>query len=131
MSNGATYFDTSALVKLVLPQEAGAEFAAFVHASNSHRVTSIFTFPEARSAVSRRFRNRELTQTEWRNALARLDTIWPSFVKASVTDQLVLVAADLILRFPLTGADALQVATALALADESEITFVTWDRQQG
>ena len=130
VTDSLAYFDASALVKLILPQEAGADLAQSIFDSAAVLVTSMLSYVEIRSALARRFRNRELDEDELATALGRVDRIWSSFETVSVGDASILVAADLLPRFALSGADAVQIAGALEFRASSSLTFVTWDRRQ-
>ena len=130
MTEGLTYFDSSALVKLVLLEEVGAGLAASIFNGDANLVTSLLSYLETRSALARRFRNHQLNDSELRTSLSRFDLIWPSFGVVSVDDANVMLAAELVSQFPLSGADAVQLATALSTEAETKVTFVTWDRRQ-
>ena len=122
------YFDTSAFVKLILPQEAGVAVAQSIFASDALLVTSMLTYVETHSALARRLRNHELSEAEWTTASDRVDFVWRSFGVESVTDRTILSATDLLVRYSLSGADAIHLATALDLGES--VTVVTWDQRQ-
>ncbi len=128
MTDRRAYFDTSAFVKLILPQESGAGVAQSIFGSDAILATSMLTYVETHSALARRFRHQELDEAEWVTALDRVDLIWRSFEVESVADRHVQAATDLLVRFSLSGADAVHLATALDL--EESLTFVTWDQRQ-
>lgn len=59
-----------------------------------------------------------------------LREVWDEFVVFPVEDSQFIHAAELVLRYSLSGVDAVHLAIALDLAPGSELTFVTWDRRQ-
>ena len=128
MTDHRAYFDTSAFVKLILPQEAGALVAQSIVGSDAILVTSMLTYVETHSALARRFRNHELDEIERVIALDRVDLVWRSFDVETVADRHILAATDLLARRSLSGADAIHLATALDLGES--LTFVSWDRRQ-
>jgi predicted nucleic acid-binding protein len=65
MTHGAIYFDSSALVKLVVPGEHGANVAAAMYEHEAARFTCSLSFPETHSALVRRHRNAELSQIQF------------------------------------------------------------------
>lgn len=130
MTPTGSYFDTSALVKLVLPHEEGSDLALSIYSRDDSVITSMLSYVEARSALARRFRNRQIGERELREALTRLHIIWRSFEAVSVADAYILVAADLLSQFPLSGSDAVQFASALETGPVESLTFVTWDKRQ-
>ncbi len=128
MTDHRAYFDTSGFVKLILPQESGASVAQSIFGSDVILATSMLTYVETHSALARRFRHQELDEAEWVTALDRVDLIWRSFEVESVADRHIQAATDLLVRFSLSGADAIHLATAVDLGEP--LTFITWDRRQ-
>ena len=129
MTQGAIYFDSSALVKLVVPEEDGADVAAAMLERDAARFTCMLSYPETRSALQRRHRNAELSQVQISAAQSDFTEIVARFNLIDVAREDFLRAADLVTRFSLSGADAVHLATALAMQVDSELTFLTWDRQ--
>ncbi len=130
MTQSGSYFDTSALVKLVLRDEDGADLALSIYTGDDLVITSMLSYVEAHSALARRFRNHEIDEQELSEALARLRFVWSRFETVSVDDAYILAGAELLSQFPLSGADAVQVASALGIDSVDSLTFVTWDRRQ-
>ena len=128
MTSDASYWDPSALVK-TLVRENGSDLAEAVYSDAGRaRFTSDLTYVEVVSAVARRLRNRELEQDQAAATIALLDRRWPSLSRLSVSRSVIRSGATLSLRYPLSGADAIHLATALDLGES--LTFVTWDRRQ-
>ena len=63
-------------------------------------------------------------------ALNLFNEIWPEFQLIDFTDTIAEHTGNLALTHPLSGADAVQVASALAASDDVQMTFATWDRRQ-
>ena len=125
------YFDSSALVKVLVPFEEGAEFASeLFYSGGHHQYTSRLSRPETLSALSRRFRNREITASEMSEALKHFDEAWLKLNVIPVLDAYLDRAAELVIVHSLSGADAVHVAAALDMLQHGEVTFVTWDRRQ-
>jgi uncharacterized protein len=121
------YFDTSALIKLVVT-EAGAAQARLLWQQASEIVLSRLAWAEALSALAAARRGRRLTDA---SHAAAVDVIRGCFARSaviSVADQLVDHAAKLAATYHLRAADAIHLATALA-AMEADSIFVTWDKR--
>ena len=56
--------------------------------------------------------------------------MWSRLNVIPVTESYVNHAAELVLEYPLSGADAIHLATATSLEPDSLVTFVSWDRRQ-
>lgn len=124
------YFDSSALVKVLVPAEEDAELASDLFYSGGRQYTSRLSRPETLSALSRRVRNREISASDLSEAQIHLDQAWLRLNVIPVLDAYIDHAADLVLGYPLSGADAVHLATALDMLQHGEMTFVTWDRRQ-
>ncbi len=124
------YFDSSALVKVLVPSEASAEIASELFYSGGRQYTSRLSRPETLSALSRRVRNREVSASDLSEAQIRFDQAWLRLNVIPVLDPYLDDAAELVIRYTLSGADAVHLATALEMLQHGEMTFVTWDKQQ-
>ncbi len=130
MSGHRIYLDTSAVAKLLIREEPGAELAAELVAGADELHTSLLTYPETISALAGARRDRRLSADGLDSALARLETLWPRFEVVQFSARIAGDAAEYILRFPLSGADAVQIASTLETNADNPLTFVTWDRRQ-
>lgn len=119
-----TYYvlDASALVKAYLPEPGSARvlgLLATVAAGGAGAVVSALAHPEAVSAVSRRERNARITAADAAARIARINTDFtgphPPFAVVEITPALAARAAALVRPHALSGADAVHLATALAL----------------
>ena len=130
MASGDVFFDTSALVKLILSEEDGAPFARKLAGESSVLYTNWLTYPETISALSGAKRNGRVNEAGLRLGMELFHTIWPEFHLIDFTDGIADHAGDLALTHPLSGADAVQIASALATINEAKLTFATWDCRQ-
>ncbi len=106
------YLDTSALVKLYVV-EAGSDDVLQWIADASFVWTSLVTFPEARSALGRRLRERSLSQLDHEEILLQLDQDWRDLDTVHVDPTLALAAGALCTKHGLRGFDSVQLASAL------------------
>ena len=130
MTDHRLYFDTSALVKVLLPREAGADVATAIFNMGVPQYSSLLSRPETLSALARRFRNRELNPSQLSDARLWFREVWSQINVIPVDNPYVNLAAELVDQYPLSGADAVHLATAVSLVTDSQLTFVTWDRRQ-
>jgi uncharacterized protein len=121
------YFDTSALLKLVIAED-GADQAELLWQSVGEVVVSRLAWPEAVAALAAAQRGRRLTDEDHRTAIGALRLCFDRCTTISVADRLVDQAADLAADLHLRAADAIHLATALAVM-EADSLFVTWDRR--
>lgn len=130
MAEDEVYFDCSALVKLILSEEEGAPLAQELAQDSTTLYTSLLTYPEALSALSGARRDGRLSDSGLLDALQSFQVIWPEFYLIDFADSIADRAGELALSYPLSGADAVQIASALAMQQDARLTFVTWDRRQ-
>ena len=130
MSDGQSYFDASAMAKLVLRNEIGAALAAEIWDSDSEAYTSILTYPEACSAIVRAQRDGRLSSEDLDPALSQFERYWQDALVVELTAAIAKQAMEIVRRYSLSGADAVHIASALAAGADVGITFVTWDRRQ-
>jgi uncharacterized protein len=121
------YFDTSALLKLVIAED-GAEQARSLWQQAGEVVVSRLAWPEAVAALAAARRGRRVGDEEQQTATDRLRSCLERCTVVSVADPLVDRAADLAAGYDLRAADAIHLATALAVI-EADSVFVTWDKR--
>jgi predicted nucleic acid-binding protein len=119
------YFDTSALIKLVVDEE-GSELAAELWELPGPVVSNVLAYPEARAALAAASRAGRLSARAHRRAVAGFEAAHGQLHTIAVDEPLARSAGELADRASLRGYDAVHLATALALGDEP--LFVTWDR---
>ena len=121
------YFDSSALVKLLVVGEADAEIAAELFRQADRRSTSMIAYAECRAAVAAAARSRRLKTADARKAVAALDDVWPAIDRLAVSEDIVHRAGELAEREALRGFDAIHLASALALSPDAALAC--WDQQ--
>jgi len=121
------YFDTSALLKLVIAED-GAEHARLVWEQASEIAVSRLAWTEALAALAAARRGRRLTDGGYASAVEVFRACFARCAVVSVTDHLVDRAADLAAEYDLRSADAIHLATALAVLEDDSV-FVTWDKR--
>ena len=121
------YFDTSALLKLVVA-EVGADKARLLWQQAHEVVVSRLAWPEAIGALAAARRGQRLTQEGHQVATRVLLSGFERCTVVSVADPIVDHAAELAAGYQLRAADAIHLATALA-ALEPDSAFVTWDKR--
>lgn len=124
------YCDASFIAKLLLKEEEGADLAEAIFDGADELFTSTLSYPETRSALSGNLRSRILTTSDFRDSLVLFEQLWPQFEIVQMTEVIALRAGDLVTQFSLSGADAVQLASALRTPYFRDLTFVTWDRRQ-
>jgi predicted nucleic acid-binding protein len=119
------YYDTSALVKLLIPEE-GSELVERLWRSTYTGVSSILSYPEGRSALAMAHRVGRLPQRGYRQSLRAFEELSEELVSIGVDREVTQRAGRQATEFGLRGYDAVHLATALDLGEE-ELILVTWD----
>jgi uncharacterized protein len=120
-----TYFETSAIVKLVMIEE-GWDRADVLWDSSDLLATSRLSYTEARAALAAARRSGRLTSRGLEQAKDALEARFEELDQVEVTANIVRSAAELAEQHGLRGYDAVHLASALAL-ETSELILVTWD----
>jgi predicted nucleic acid-binding protein len=124
------YLDTSTLLKQYI-QEAGSKEVGKLLASAVGTGTSLLTYAEMASAISRAVRMKLVSadeaQTTWEDFL--MD--WELLVRLDVSGQITKRAAALAWEHGLRGYDAVHFASALTWQEtiEMPVTLATYDRE--
>ncbi len=121
------YFDSSACVKL-LAEEAGSELAAELWDGCDAAVASRLTYPEVRAALAAAARNHDLTDHELDAAEQAWDGYWAAMRPVELTAAVEQHAGQLARAHALRGADAVHLASALAIGDP-DLVVAAWDRR--
>jgi predicted nucleic acid-binding protein len=124
---GLVYFDSSALVKLVV-EEPGTDIASAVWDGCGAALSSRLAYPEVRAALAASRRNSDLAAGELRTAEATWEEFWAAIRPVELTPSVERNAGRLAARRALRGADAVHLASALAV-DSSDLVFAVWDRR--
>lgn len=121
----STYFESSALVKLVIPEQ-GTETAELLWDTAVEAVTSRLSYAEVRASLAAAFRSGRLTRLGLAEAKGSLNELVAEMKLVEVSDGVVRRAGDLAEQYALRGFDALHLASALSLRPGP---LVTWDRE--
>lgn len=121
------YFDSSALVKLVL-DEGGSDVAAALWNACDATMSSRLAYPEVCAAIAAAGRNHDLTRSQASAAAAEWEVFWASMRPVELTPEVERTAGVLARSHQLRGADAVHLASALALG-VADLTVAVWDRR--
>jgi predicted nucleic acid-binding protein len=121
------YFDASAFVKL-LTSEPGSELAAALWDGCDAAVSSRLAYPEVRGALAAAGRNRDLTESELDTAEREWEEFWAATRPVELSAAVEQHAGTLARAHALRGADAVHLASALAVGDP-ELIIAVWDRR--
>lgn len=121
------YFDSSAFVKL-LSAEAGSELATALWDGCDAALSSRLAYPEVRAALAAAARNHDLSTAEVDAAELDWDSYWAATRPVELTAAVEKHAGQLARDHALRGADAVHLASALAIGDPDLIVAV-WDRR--
>ena len=121
------YFDSSALVKL-LTEEEGSDLAAELWDGCDAALASRLAYPEVRAALAASARNHDLDNGDLADAEQAFDEYWAATRPVELTAAVERHAGLLAGVHALRGADAVHLASALAIADPDLIVAV-WDRR--
>jgi predicted nucleic acid-binding protein len=91
--------------------------------------TSAITYVEVRSALARRWRARDLSLADYRDAVRQFENAWGRYVRIDVTDGVLAQAARLAEAHGLRAYDAIHLGSAILLRAriEAEVTLGSWD----
>lgn len=120
------YFDSSALVKLVV-EEPGSLLVAELWDACDSALSSRLAYPEVRAALAASARNHELGDDELRDAEQSWEEFWAATRKVELTADVEQRAGHLARSHALRGADAVHLASALAI-DDDDLIVAVWDR---
>jgi predicted nucleic acid-binding protein len=121
------YFDSSALVKLVL-DEVGSDVVAALWNACDAALSSRLAHPEVCAALAAAERNHDLTKSEASAAASDWERFWASMRPVELSREVERAAGSLAATHQLRGADAVHLASALAL-DSAGVTVAVWDKR--
>jgi predicted nucleic acid-binding protein len=121
------YFDSSALVKLLL-DEPGTPLVAELWDACDGALSSRLAYPEVRAALAAAARNHVLDADELQEAEQAWEGYWAAARKVELTPDVEQRAGRLARSHALRGADAVHLASALAV-DDGELVVAVWDRR--
>jgi predicted nucleic acid-binding protein len=121
------YFDSSALVKLAVAEE-GSDLAADLWDSCDAALASRLAYPEVRAALAAAGRNHDLSTGDLDTAEHAWEQYWAAVRPVELTAAIERHAGQLARSHALRGADAVHLASALAIADP-DLIIAIWDRR--
>lgn len=114
------------MIKLLV-KEQGSELAVGLWSSRHPVAVGVLAYPEARAALAAARRAGRLTASGYRIAVTDFEMLHASTLIVGVDDTLARTAGDLAAEHHLRGHDAVHLASALRLGDQT--TLVTWDER--
>ena len=121
------YFDPSALVKL-LTEEPGSDLAAELWDGCDAALSSRLAYPEVCAALAAADRNRDLTEHELDIAGQTWGEYWAAIRPVELTTAVEQHAGQLTRSQALRSANAVHLASALAVGDY-DVVMAVWDRR--
>lgn len=121
------FLDTSAYAKLVLAED-GTAVVREVWAAADHLVVSSFLYVEMRATLAAALRARRLDDLAYERVLGDFEANYERCARVPLGVPLIRRAGEVAARYALRAADAVQLASALAVMD-TETVFVTWDKR--
>jgi hypothetical protein len=122
------YFDASALVKLLV-EEPGSELAAELWDGCDAPVASRLAYPEVCAALAAAARGRALTKGEASAAARSWEEFWAATRPVELNAAVERHAGELARTSALRGADAVHLASALAIGDP-DLVVAVWDQRR-
>lgn len=122
------YLDTSALVKLYVPETDSATVKQHVDEADLP-TTSRIAFAEARAAFARKRREAAVSPRDYRTIVQDFDNDWESYFIVDVSETLIKRAGKLAEQHALRGYDAVHLSSAVILSEENNqpVSFVCFD----
>jgi uncharacterized protein len=121
------YFDSSAFVKLLVEEE-GSDLATTLWDGCDAAVASRLAYPEVRAALAAATRNHDLPEHDLDSAEKAWDGYWAATRPVELTAAVEQHAGQLARLHALRGADAVHLASALAIGDP-DLVIAVWDRR--
>lgn len=119
------YLDSSSLAKLY-SEEAGSAKIARLVANATVVATSALAYPEVRSALARKRRERRLTARQLETARELFESDWAMLLVLACDDALARSAGALAEKHAIRGADAVHLAAferLMTSVDDDEVEF--------
>lgn len=121
------YFDSSAFVKLIV-HEDGSDLASELWDGCDAAVSSRLAYPEVRAALAAAGRAHRLTKDDQQRAEDAWEDFWAATRVVELTDSIALHAGALANLHALRGADAVHLASVLAIGVDVTV-FAVWDQR--
>lgn len=124
---GIVYFDSSALVKLLVDED-GSDLADALWDGCDAAVSSRLAYPEVCWALAAAEVNHQLDPGDVHNAQVMWETLWSEVRPVELTATVEQEAGHLARAHSLRGADAVHLASALAVVGPG-LVVAAWDRR--
>jgi len=121
------YFDSSAFVKLLV-EEDGTDLAAALWDGCDAAVSSRLAYPEVRAALAAAARAGRLDPTQQLLAETLWEDFWAATRAIELTEAVTAQAGELAALHALGGADAVHLASLLAVG-AADVLFAVWDQR--
>ncbi len=121
------YFDSSAFVKLLV-EENGSDLAAVLWDGCDAAVSSRLAYPEVRAALAAAGRAQRLDVGDQLRAEAAWEGYWAATRPVELTELVTTHAGELASTHALRGADAVHLASLLAVGADDTL-FAVWDQR--
>jgi predicted nucleic acid-binding protein len=121
------YFDSSAFVKLLV-EEDDSNIAAALWDGCDAAVSSRLAYPEVRAALAAAGRARRLGTDEQLQAQVMWEEYWAATRAVELTENIAHHAGHLATAHALRGADAVHLASVLAIGVDDAV-FAVWDQR--
>jgi len=105
--------------------EAGSEAASALWSAPLRAASSVLAYPEGRAALAAARRSGRLTAAGYARAKDEFESLHAELLIVGIDDPLAHRAGALAERFALRGYDAVHLACAVSLANDT--TLVSWD----
>jgi predicted nucleic acid-binding protein len=121
------YFDSSALVKLLVHEE-GSSWCEGIWDDASEPFTCAAAYVEVRAALAAAHRDGRLTPANFRSTKARFESIWSEIGVLDFDAALIQHAGDVAEVAALRGYDAIHLSSAQAIHAAKPLYMLTWDK---
>ena len=121
------YFDSSAFVKLVVEEE-GSDLAAALWDGCDAAVSTRLAYPKVRAALAAAVPAHRLDPDARRHAEVAWEEFWSATRAVELTEMITAHAGQLAGEHALRGADALHLASVLAIGP-ADTLFAVWDQR--
>ena len=121
------YFDSSAFVKLLVEEE-GSDLGAALWDGADAIVSSRLAYSEVRAALAAAGRDRRLAARDVEQAEVTWEQYWAATRPVELSAAVAAQAGKLASLYALRGADAVHLASAIAVGNEG-LLFAAWDHR--
>lgn len=121
------YFDSSALVKLVVDEDASDVAAALWDGADAV-VSSGLAYPEVRAALAAAHRDERISARSMRKAKEEWEQFWEALAIVESRRSVLVDAGEVAERYRLRGYDAVHLASALTIPNP-HILMAGWDER--